>query len=176
MDQELFDFYWTTSPSFDGASNKRRVECTITLEDADPNQTIRYMAAAPPDVRSSYSGSGLPAPNMHHAFSGGHVCGITSINISNIVKLTIPPPNSYWTECGMVLIPPTVYVIYTHNNGKRALHKHILMEEVIPFRDIQHAPYRTDPVFYQKRRAVVMNQDKKLMALTNNTSAAIGAT
>lgn len=161
MDIGLFDLYWTSHPpAF--VSNNRRIECKISLKDAKPNQTVRYLAAAPPDTRTSFSGSGLPSPNIAHAFSGGHTCGSVDIGLGGSFKLTLPPPNSVWSDCGRVLIPPTVYVAYLRNDGHKALHEAVLMHEVVPFRDIQHAPHRTSPVYYLQPPQPVMTQEAKL--------------
>lgn len=138
MDIVLFDLYWATNSS-SLVANSRRIECTISLKDAQPNQNVRFLAAAPADLRTSFSGSGLPSPSMNHAFSGGHSCGSVHIGFDSSFKLVMPPPNSVWSDGGRVLIPPTVYVAYLRNDGHKALHETIILNEVIPFRDIQHA-------------------------------------
>ena len=70
--------------------------------------TVKYMAAAPPDLRQSYMGSGLPFGNEEIAYEGSPNKGEATINGSNF-SFTVISPNAYYKDNGSTLVKPHVH-------------------------------------------------------------------
>lgn len=156
MDLALFNLYWRESSAADTTSYTHKVHMHTTLDDANPLHPVRYMAAAPPDSRTSFSGSGLPAPDIFHAFSGGHTCGTAHIGQNGTIELTIPSPNAFWINCGMTMMPPSVFFVYKQHNGRTVLKEVTMLNEVVPYRDIM----RTQHVWGHPSNLVTTQEDK----------------
>ncbi len=69
--------------------------------------TVRYAAAAPPDLRGSYMGSGLPFPNEEVAYEGSPNVGEVPCNAGKF-SFTLVNPNSYYKNNGTSLVSPHV--------------------------------------------------------------------
>ena len=72
------------------------------------NLFVKYWASNPPDMRSSFAGSGLPFPNEEIAFSGSKNCDVVKA-YGDRFRFFVKRPNSYYTNMGTQLVPPQVY-------------------------------------------------------------------
>jgi len=85
-----------------------RGTCTV------PNAVVvKYAAAAPADMRMSYTGSGLPYPNEEVAYEGSPNIGDAPVVGNNFV-FNIVNPNAYYKDNGATMVQP--HVVFTINN------------------------------------------------------------
>ena len=68
------------------------------------NCPIRYWAANPPDLRQSYSGSGLPFPNPEIAFENTSNRGMVNCDSHGRFEFKVVKPNGYYISQGRKLI------------------------------------------------------------------------
>jgi hypothetical protein len=148
-DTKFFDMYC------DGVIRKNEgysFDVTVfgRIKEAVQNDTIRYVAAAPPDYRATYTGSGLPFANHQQAFDNTPNKGLVKV-IDGTFEINLMYPNSYYIGLGTVIIPPTVYLNYVTNEGLSRQVK-IQLSEGIPFRTLtypaQYTAPRADALFY----------------------------
>ena len=78
---------------------------------------IEFIAAAPPDARASFSGSGLPFANSVQAFGATKTKGEFVLSDSQEFEITIDEPNSYYVNLGSTLVEPSLYVRYKTDNA-----------------------------------------------------------
>lgn len=111
------------------------------ITDQIKDNTIYYIASAPPDRRASFSGSGLPFPNQIHAFDNTPNVGKVKLDFNNKFTINLKTPNSYMAGLGSVTIPPTVYISYTKpDNTNKTIT--IKVDEPIGYRTLT---YPVDP-------------------------------
>jgi len=79
-----------------------------------PGATVlKYAAAAPPDLRMSYTGSGLPFPNDEVAYEGSPNIGNVPI-VATQFEFKIVSPNAYYKDNGATMVHP--HVLFTIDN------------------------------------------------------------
>ncbi len=71
--------------------------------------TLKYMAAAPPDLRQSYMGSGLPFATANMAYEGSPNKGEAKIGADGIFSFTVIRPNAYYIDNGSKMVQPHVH-------------------------------------------------------------------
>lgn len=95
------------------------------------NQTIRYIAAAPADVRSSFIASGLPFETPSQAFENTPNSGSLKLGLNNTFDVEIIMPNSYYefsNDFGKVRVEPSIYITYDDQTVR------IKLDDAMPFR------------------------------------------
>jgi len=107
------------------------------------NGEMFYIAASPPDLHASYTGSGLPFASPTQAFDGTPNKGTTQLSAGNLFEIVISYPNSYYAGLGTVLVPPTVYLYY--NNGYAEKIITIKLSQGIPYRMLTYPMSETAP-------------------------------
>ena len=138
--------------------------------------TIKYVAAAPADRRSSFTGSGLPFANERQAFSNtpnaGEVAGSPQP-----ASIRLPgAPNAYYAGLGTLLIPPHVRVEYVDESGTLRRGAVSLANVVgIPFRTNTYQRMRTGPEFYGVPDMLARSQPQILQASAFPGTAAVAA-
>ena len=112
---------------------------------------VYYIAAAPPDYRANFSGSGLPFASQVQAFENTPNKGF--IESSGEFSIKVMTPNAYYVGLGTVYVPPTLYLEYINIQGKKR-NVSIKLSDGIPYRSLTHpgpgqntAP-RADAMFY----------------------------
>jgi hypothetical protein len=70
---------------------------------------LKYMAAAPPDLRQSYMGSGLPFATADMAYEGSPNKGETKIAADGTFSFTVIRPNAYYVNNGSKMVNPHVH-------------------------------------------------------------------
>lgn len=75
-----------------------------------PGDTLRYMASAMADSRSSYMGSGLPFATPEMAYEGTANRGELTLSNSGYFTFELNMPNSYYVQGGTKLIAPHVHI------------------------------------------------------------------
>ncbi len=123
----------------------------VIFSETQLQQTISYIAACPPDYRSSYTGSALPFANEQMAFDETPNKGQVNIQPGNSFSIKIVYPNSYYAALGTVIIPPTLYITYKDiSNAETTVG--IPVSKGIPYRlltyPMQFTKARKDCMFY----------------------------
>lgn len=130
------------------------------------DQTWTYRAAAPADMRASFTGSGLPFTSPEMALQGSPNVGTVTIDSTNSFKITVKMPNSYYAAHGTVLVRPTVYLM----QGDRTIS--IVVEHSIPYRTLTYQNGRTSASFYNIKLPV-RSQEKILRDSAYPTSSTL---
>jgi hypothetical protein len=144
----------------------------VALKDLpDKGTHVEFIAACPPDQRSSFSGSALPFANPKQAFQGTPNKG--SVDIENLQEqqaIDLPlasMPNAFYVGLGTVYVPPVVYVRYTSQG--RHVTEAFGLSKGVPFRMLTYpsAPAtrsREDAMFYAVEEQPVRSQEAILRA------------
>ena len=113
-------------------------------------KTVTFIAAAPADVRASFSGSGLPFADKEQAFYDTPNEGTALIEPDGSFSIKMLTPGSYYVGLGTVLVRPTVFLTFTMT-GKRTV-THVPVDDPIAFRygtyPMQFTKPRDSPSFY----------------------------
>lgn len=120
----------------------------LTLEQPPDGGIIEYVAAAPPDYRTSFGGSALPFGSPRQAFEGSPSRGTARVAAygGRQLQLQLQFPNSFYTGLGSKLVPPTLFVRYKF--GGRVIKAAIKLSNGIPYRSLAHPPLRHSAEFY----------------------------
>lgn len=130
------------------------------------NPTIFYWAAAAPDYRTSFSGSGLPYPNPEVAYSRTGNAG-SVVAVDRHFTFKIKYPNAYYVGLGTLYVPPhvNIKVVEPETSDKFIT---LQIDDGIPYRTLTYpAPPsktpRISPMFYYEApRADVRTQEQIL--------------
>lgn len=116
------------------------------------NNELYYIAAAPPDYRATYTGSGLPFANQDQAFDNSPNFGKVAMT-DNTFNIQLMFPNSYYVGLGTVIVPPTLYIQYISAITKEVRNITIKLSDGIPYRmlsyPMEYTRARTDAMFYK---------------------------
>lgn len=125
---------------------KRNVSAKIHIDQAHvDSKEIRYRAAAPPDRHYSYSGSALPFSTYEQAFEGTPNKGKASyLNNKYFINLE-DVPNSFYSELGSELVPPSVFVSFTSKG--QPLEYTLQLTDGVPFRTLNYHTSRKNAAF-----------------------------
>lgn len=93
-------------------------------------KVVHYIAPAPADHITSFSGSGLPFANIHQAFENTPNKGSTKVEPNGRFKFYIRSPNSYYKDFNIVQTP---HVTIRFDNDTEELNID-LVQETIPHR------------------------------------------
>lgn len=131
----------------DGIIEASRCDVTLKLRFKEPViGDIEYLAAAPPDYRQSFTGSGLPFATKEQAFSLTPNRGSVKI-LNGEAELSLMLPNSYYDGFEN-LVSPYVDIMYETTTGSR--HLTIRLDNAaVPFRLLDYPEKRTSPTFYE---------------------------
>jgi hypothetical protein len=120
---------------------------------------IDYIAASPPDYRSSFSGSALPYANELQAFEMTPNKGRVSLKENNSFDFKLSTPNSYVDGFTENIIKPFVLIKYVTKGIINNIY--IDLPNEIPFRSITHSIDR-DSLFYDNKQLPVRTQEQIL--------------
>lgn len=113
---------------------------------------VHYIAPAPADHITSFSGSGLPFVNESQAFDNTPNQGVADINLDGSFTFRIRSPNSYYKNFHQ-LVKPHVLLQFDDNNEPIHID---LAHESIPFRSM----YREKHTHERKNK--IQNQEAML--------------
>jgi hypothetical protein len=125
-------------------------------DDVDEGQ-IHYIAAAPVQRGSSFSGSGLPYADVQQAFASTPNRGTVKLSSGNAYEFTVVAPSSFYRDLCGTIVPPTVYVSYTSRGENKVVP--VKIGNGVPFRTLTYDRRRTSPTFYANDRLTVRSQD-----------------
>lgn len=130
-----------------------------------PDNSLYFIAAAPPDYRATYTGSGLPFANEKMAFENTPNTGRIPL-IDNTFEIRLMYPNSYYVGLGTVVVPPTVYLAYVNSEGK-IRNTSIKVSDGIPYRmlsyPMQFTRARADASFYRDGWEMEVRTQEKVL-------------
>jgi hypothetical protein len=131
------------------------------IHDRPDDGSIWYVAASPPDYRTSFTGSGLPFASPQQAFDHSPNRGQLKVREDGHFEVSLLYPNSYYADLGNQLIPPTLYMMYTR--GGTEVRKSVCVGSGVPYRSLDHPKAREDATFYAAPKAMkVRGQDNVL--------------
>lgn len=109
----------------------------FTVKGVCSGRQLRYLAAAPPDFRDSYAGSGLPFPNETIAYDNTQNKGKVDIKDGKF-EFRLAYPNSYYINGGSTMVKPHVNIVVDDSEVVDVK----LGEPLIPNRSLKHLPGR----------------------------------
>jgi hypothetical protein len=157
------DFRQDCPPLHVGRCRGAGAELTVqgSLRHTPDDGRLHYLAAAPPDLRTSAAGSALPFADAEQAFCNTPNRGTIHVGgPGNHFQVRLRCPNAYYAGLGTVYIPPTLHLKYMH--GGRAVHEARQVSEGVPFRALTYPPARTGPEFYAVPDRLLRSQEQIL--------------
>lgn len=139
--------------------NKYDITVKGQLAERPDHGFVTYLAAAPADHRTSFTGSGLPFANPVQAFQGTPNKGTLKLRGTHFT-LNLLYPNSYYAGLGTVQIPPTLYVSYTKWGKEKTVG--IKIGEPIPFRHLTWPEQRANVMFYGKQEELPVRSQEAI--------------
>ena len=126
-------------------------------------KTMYFMAAAPAESRSSYSGSALPFANKEQALYNTPNTGQTTLSDIGEYEFEIKKPNTFYQDFSRDIVPPMVFVQYTDNKNIEKT-RSITIDNKIPYNKfLNYPPNRNGPMYYQKKPSYHMSQFDQLL-------------
>jgi hypothetical protein len=102
---------------------------------------VEYLAAAPVDRMTTFTGSALPAPSLVHAFGHGASRGRTYVDAgSSSCTITVPQPNRMSGMDGQ--LPPSIFVFYLREGQQTPTVDQIVLDGY-HWRSLDHPGLRT---------------------------------
>lgn len=135
-----------------------------TIKDDVKDGKVYYIAAAGPDRRATFTGSGLPFANQIQAFDNTPNVGQVDLDMSNSFTIKLVTPNSYMVGLGSVTIPPTVFLKYLRPNGEERKIS-IKVAEPIAYRSLTYPldpRPRKDSTFYDTQFELIPKTQEQL--------------
>lgn len=126
---------------------------------------VDWVAAAPPDVRASFSGSALPFANPMQAFDNTPNRGTTTASPvaggQSVFQVELLQPNSFYMGLGTELIEPSLYVRYK-SNGK-VVSDRVRIGAPVAYRTLTYPEERTGPEFYRMASEVDARTQEEIL-------------
>ena len=118
-------------------------------------RNLMYWAPAPAYRGMSLNGSNLPYPTASVAYENTPNQGIVETRFG-MFEFTVRSPNSYYTNGGRTLVPPTVHIVVVNDAGVHVGEpRNIVLGPTVPYRTLTLPPQRDwnlGPMFYHQRR------------------------
>ena len=144
---------------------RRDLKVTGTIAEPVRDHKIYYLAAAGPDRRATFTGSGLPFANPEQAFENTPNKGCVPLDGTGSFTIELITPNSYMVGLGSVQVPPTVYIMYYTPDGRKRIQSHKVADP-IPYRSLTYplAPRaRRDATFYDSQFSLIPKTQEKVL-------------
>lgn len=134
--EALFSMYWNDRKVNVYSKNMHvRIEIPRGVDD----NVVYFIAAAPADLRTSFSGSGLPYASIDQAFSNTPTKGIVRLS-NGAAEIDIAFPNKFYSY-QVLEVPPTLFIMYKVNGVVK--YDHMKLAELdYPSRDIVHRGFK----------------------------------
>lgn len=114
--------------------------------------TARYYAAAPPDARASFTGSGLPHASWEQAMFNTPHRGVVKVSYNGRFEVRLAnTPGTYYARCGSERVPPTLFLEYTVDGAPKRTS--VQVAPGLAFRDLTYPASRRDAAFYRSSYA-----------------------
>ena len=131
-------------------NNKNDIIVSCMIHDIVKGNVVHFIASNPLDRHSSFNGSGFPYANSEQAFEGTPNKGSLQ-SVAGTFKIHLLFPNSFYTDLGNSLIPPSLFLKWTSLSGeeRRAT---IKLGDPVPYRFLsypkEYTMAREDATFY----------------------------
>jgi hypothetical protein len=135
---------------------------TLDIGSAPDGGKLYYLAASPPEFKSTFAGSGLPFANAEQAFYNTPNRGVVDVALDGGFEVRLRVPNSYYVGMGTVRVPPTLYLVY-YSNSKRVTAE-LQVSKGVPYRSLTYPPARGGPIFYSAESDHARSQEEILRA------------
>ena len=122
---------------------------------------IRYAAPAPCARMLSFSGSGLPHPNLAQGLSNTPNHGTAKVGADGSYAIELVRPCAFYRDMCGTYVPPTVFVSYRSGGHERA--HEVIVGDGIPFRTLTYDARRTGPLFYRGRRPLPVRDQEAVV-------------
>lgn len=122
---------------------------------------LRYVAAAPPDYRTSFTGSGLPFGSSKQAFDNTPNQGRVRVTPDGRFEVPLAYPNAYYDQSGTVLVEPTLYLSY--DVAGREVKRKVPLGGRVPYRDVAWPKLRTGADFYAAPGAQEVRSQERIL-------------
>lgn len=121
-----------------------------TITDRITHDSVYFLAPAPPDTKTSFSGSGLPYATKAQAFYNTPNQGVVKLS-NDKFTLRLLRPNSYYENFNEIKLP---HVSITYNKNKTF--NVVLPSEKITYRSLQYPKLRTvqKEMFYARKQPI----------------------
>lgn len=126
------------------------LKIVFTVTPKAKGSRVSYAAAAPAELRSSFSGSGMPFASERQALEDTPNRGVAEQCENGTYTVRIREPNSYYVALGTALVPPALHVLYASDEDGRRLHGAAKVAEPIPFRTLTYQALRSGAGFYKQ--------------------------
>lgn len=132
-----------------------------TFNDICDNNIVYFIAASPPDYRSSFYGSGLPYFNEKQAYynTPNKLKYILDKDMKFTFKMSMP--NSYYTNLGNMLITPHIRILY--NQAYTPKTQFIHLNNGLQYRTLTYSDNRSiirkSPLFYTSDTSVKTQEE-----------------
>lgn len=151
--------------AFTVSQDNKLVRIAGFIKDRHPVLNVSYVAAAPPDYRASFTGSGLPFASPAQAFDNESNMGVAPVDPrTRQFAFQIAMPNAYYAGLGTIYVQPTVYLTYVIGKQSRTVGIHL--SEGIPYRMLTYPMTETigrkDATFYDTGSLPVRTQEQIL--------------
>jgi hypothetical protein len=130
---------------------KHDVQISGIIHDTVKDNTRYFIASNPMDRRSSFNGSGFPYANSEQAFEETPNKGSVSCAMGVQFKIPLLFPNSFYTDLGNSLIPPSLFLKWATLSGEER-QATIKLGDPVPYRFLgypeEYTMAREDATFY----------------------------
>lgn len=128
--------------------NNYDIEIDIQLQNISNNTKINYIAAAPADTMTNFSGSGLPYASSEQAYYDTPNKGTVNV-INNKVTIRLLKPNSYYIDFNKIQVPHVLLLI-----GNKQIADILIKTESINNRSLQY-----NNIFNIKNKTISSQED-----------------
>jgi hypothetical protein len=95
-----------------------KANVSISVDDIVDDSRVHYLAAAPPDMRMSHYGSGMPFVSREQAMCNTPNHGVVTLDKNLKATISLIHPNSYYDQC-LNVVPPRVELTYLSNGNRK---------------------------------------------------------
>ena len=139
------------------ACGSKDVTLYVSVSSHVDDRLLYYVAAAPPDYRGSFTGSGLPFADAEQAYHASPNVGTLELDGANTGVVKLLYPNAYYAGLGSVLVPSMVHFYYK-SDGALQKHTHVIGKGV-PYRALTYPAKRAGPPFYHNPDLPIRGQE-----------------
>lgn len=132
------------------------------------DNNLYYVASAPPDYRSTFTGSGLPFATQVQAFQNTPNKGVIQVFNGQEFQIQLMTPNAYYVGLGTVYVPPTLYLEYINTRGIRR-NVSVKLSDGIPYRSLtypgpgQKTTPRANAMFYSTQFELPVRSQEQIL-------------
>ena len=132
-----------------------------TFNDICDDNIVHFIAASPPDYRSSFYGSGLPYFNEKQAYHNTPNKKKIKLDENMRFSFKMAMPNSYYTNIGNTIITPHIIILY--NQAYTPKKQFIHLNNGLQYRTLTYPDNRSllrkSPTFYISDTSVKTQED-----------------